>query len=401
MSGRVFSEAGCGRKVRFGLAIAALLLVGLSSGPAVAQGTQDIAGTWQGMMNVGQAIRIIVKVSRAGDAGAANGGWKAVLYSIDTSGGEGREASSAALDGQTFRFAIASVDGRYEGRLSADGGSMMGTWTQSGQSLPFNLVRANEATAWEIPEPVKKMAADADPAFEVATIKPSDPSKHSTGFHYGQGRRVWCESKTVNEVISIVYGVSAKQIVGAPAWFDTDRYDIDGIPDVAGVANYNQMLVMYRKLLAERFKLTFHREKRELAVYAITVGKTGEKLTKSANQEGMSDTSLTELNSQRAVFRVSSTTMKEFADAMQMSILDKPVVDQTGLEGKFDFLLKWTPDETQFIAMGVRFSPPGDNPNALPGLFAAMQEQLGLKLEAVKAQADVLVVDKVERPSAN
>jgi uncharacterized protein (TIGR03435 family) len=115
----------------------------------------------------------------------------------------------------------------------------------------------------------------------------------------------------------------------------------------------------------------------------------------------MSDTSLMELNSQRAVFRVSNTTMKEFADALQMAILDKPVLDQTGLQGKFDFLLKWTPDETQFTAMGVRFSPPGDNPSALPGLFGAMQEQLGLKLEAVKAQADVLVVDKVERPSAN
>src|ERR1017187_7524039 len=134
---------------------------------------------------------------------------------IRVAGGEGRKASSAALDGQIFRFAIASVDGRYEGRLSADGGSMMGTWTQSGQSLPFNLVRANEAIAWEIPEPVKKMAADADPAFEVATIKPSDPNEQNTGFHYGQGRRVWCENKTVNEVISIVYGVSAKQIVGA------------------------------------------------------------------------------------------------------------------------------------------------------------------------------------------
>jgi uncharacterized protein (TIGR03435 family) len=82
-------------------------------------------------------------------------------------------------------------------------------------------------------------------------------------------------------------------------------------------------------------------------------------------------------------------------------VLDRPVVDQTGLEGRWDFLLKWTPDETQFTAIGARIPAPSNDPNAAPGLFTAIQEQIGLKLEAVKAMADVIMIDHVERPSAN
>ena len=77
------------------------------------------------------------------------------------------------------------------------------------------------------------------------------------------------------------------------------------------------------------------------------------------------------------------------------------MVDQTGLEGRWDFMLKWTPDESQFTAIGARIAPPSNDPNAAPGLFTAIQEQIGLKLVATKAMVDVLVIDKVERPSAN
>jgi uncharacterized protein (TIGR03435 family) len=89
------------------------------------------------------------------------------------------------------------------------------------------------------------------------------------------------------------------------------------------------------------------------------------------------------------------------AGVLQGAVLDRPVVDQTGLTGKFDFVLKWTPDESQFGGLGAR--PPGaaDDPAAPPDLFTAMQQELGLKLEATKAQTEVLVIDKVEKPSAN
>jgi uncharacterized protein (TIGR03435 family) len=389
MSGRVFGEAGCGRKDCFGLAIAALLLVGLSSGPAAAQGTQDIAGTWQGTMNVGRAMRIIVKIARA------SGGWKGELYSID-SGAEGMVVPSITLQGADVRFAIASIEGSYAGRLSEDGASMAGVWTQGSGTYPLNLARATADTAWAIPEPDKPMALDADPAYEVATIKPSDPSDGSRGFQT-RGRHIRAANETVDDMISFAWGIHVKQIVGGQPWMNTDHYFVDGVPDVPGDPNLTQFRSMIKKVLAERFGLKVHNEKRELSLYALTVAKGGPKLTKSlGNPNGPPNDNF----STSAYMKETNTTMGEYAKAMQY-VLDRPVLDQTGLEGRWDFLLKWTPDESQFTALGYKIPPPTDNPNAPPGLFAAIQEQLGLKLEAVKAQADVLVVDKVERPSAN
>jgi uncharacterized protein (TIGR03435 family) len=86
---------------------------------------------------------------------------------------------------------------------------------------------------------------------------------------------------------------------------------------------------------------------------------------------------------------------------MQEAVLDRPVVDQTGLTGKWDFTLNWTPDESQFGGMGIKVPPPSDKADAPPPLFTAIQEQLGLKLEATKAPVDVLAIDKVEKPSDN
>jgi uncharacterized protein (TIGR03435 family) len=93
--------------------------------------------------------------------------------------------------------------------------------------------------------------------------------------------------------------------------------------------------------------------------------------------------------------------MANFAGTMQMVVLDRPVVDQTGLAGRYDFTLNWTPDETQFGGAGLRVPPPSDNANAPPGLFTAIQEQLGLRFESTKAPVDVLVVDRVEKPTEN
>ena len=92
--------------------------------------------------------------------------------------------------------------------------------------------------------------------------------------------------------------------------------------------------------------------------------------------------------------------MAEFAGLMQSAVLDKPVIDQTGLPGRYDFTLKWTPDEFQFGGLGVKPPPPSDKDTA-PDLFTAFQQQLGLKLESTKAQVDVVVVDRVEKPSEN
>jgi uncharacterized protein (TIGR03435 family) len=93
--------------------------------------------------------------------------------------------------------------------------------------------------------------------------------------------------------------------------------------------------------------------------------------------------------------------MADFASTMQAAVLDRPVVDQTGLPGRYDFTLTWTPDEFQFGGLGVRVPPPADNADAPPNLFTAIQQQLGLRLESTKALAEVFIIDSVEKPSEN
>ena len=99
---------------------------------------------------------------------------------------------------------------------------------------------------------------------------------------------------------------------------------------------------------------------------------------------------------------VTNSTMKDFCHGMQEAVMDKPVVDQTGLTDRYDFNLNWTPDQSQFASFGAHIPAPNpDDPNAPPSLFTALQEQLGLKMETTKAKVDVMVVDHIDKPSAN
>jgi uncharacterized protein (TIGR03435 family) len=145
---------------------------------------------------------------------------------------------------------------------------------------------------------------------------------------------------------------------------------------------------MVKKLMADRFQLKFHTEKRELSVYALTLAKTGPKFSKSqGDPNGKPGLGFGPGN-----MGATNATMAEIAEAMQQGAVDRPVVDQTGLAGRFDLRLRWTPADI-----------PADtqNADAPPDLFTAMQEQLGLKLLATKEPVDVIMIDRVERPSAN
>jgi uncharacterized protein (TIGR03435 family) len=236
---------------------------------------------------------------------------------------------------------------------------------------------------------MKRMPPDADPSFEVATIKPSDPNSREAGFQM-HGRNVVIKNQTVGHMLTFAYGIHPKQLIGEPTWFTTDRYDIVGVPDVEGEPNLKQWQGIVRKVLADRFGLKFHTEKRELTVYAITVAKGGSKMTKSQGDPNtLGDESDNDRGGQTTM-KITNMSMTAFALVMQF-FMDKPVVDQTGLAGRWDFQWTWTTDES-------RASP---DANAAPGMFTAIQEQLGLKLDATKAQADAFVVDHVEQPSAN
>ena len=234
--------------------------------------------------------------------------------------------------------------------------------------------------------PEAPMPADAHPSFEIATIKPSHPDDTKGGFQIG-GHRLLIQNQTVNDLISFAYTIHQKQIVAGPPWLETERFDIVGQADVEGYANLHQIQEMLQKLLASRFNLKFHQEKRELPIFAITVAKGGPKLTRHTEASNGLPTQSGSPSSGGRKF--SNNTMSDFALGMQ-SFLDRPVVDQTGLAGRYDFVLTWSPDDAT-----------ADSPNPAPGLFTAIHEQLGLKLEPIKGPADVYVIDNVDKPSEN
>jgi len=370
---------------------------GLEGPPAPPASPTDLAGTWQGTLHITQAnrdLRTEIKIAKAGD-----GSYKLTFYSIDQ-GGQPFVGSKTTFQDGTLTFALDTIGGKYEGKMSADGKTITGTWTQGPNPIPLVLTRTEPDAAWPIPEPVKPMAADADPGVDVATIKPGQPGRQGKGFGFN-GTHFRTFNTDVNDLIAVAYGLHAKQIIGAPDWLGTDLFDIDVVPDMPGRPSIKQMGLILQKLLADRFALTFHHEQRELSVYAIQVGAGGPRMKVTAagpnDQQGFGFRGLGDLI-------VTNMSMKEFATWMQSSVMDKPVVDQTGLTAKYDFTLKWTPDDSQFAQFRGAVTPPpaaGDNPNAPPSLYTAMQEQLGLKFSATKAPDDVMVIDHVDKPSPN
>jgi len=369
------------------LLLACAVLVGI---PAIAQ---DVTGTWQGTLVAGKGLRTVLKITKD------DGVLKSTFYSIDQ-GGQPIPVTKTTVQGSSLKFTIAGLDLAYDGKISADGNTIVGTSTQGGQSLALNLTRAAPETAWAIPEPpkpMKPMAKDANPSFEVATIKPSKPDSPGPGFGM-QGRRFSTRATTVADLVSFAYGTHAKQLVGGPDWLLTQRFDISAQPDAEGQPNLDQWKTMIKKLLADRFQLKTHDEKRELPVYVLTVAKNGPKLTPG---EGDANTIGGVGFNGPGKFRANDATMANVCEAFQAVAMDRPVLDQTGLKGRWTFALNWTPDDSQFRGLGIRFSPPAEGVEVPPPLFTAIQDQIGLKLEPVKAPVSVMVVDKVEKPTEN
>ena len=355
-----------------------------------AQG-QDLAGQWQGTLAVGQGLRLVVVLT----TNAAGGGYTATFYSIDQS--PVGIAATTTVQGGSVRIGVTAAGITFEGKLSPDGDSIVGTFAQGPSNTPFTLVRAAKETAFAIPSPPRAMAADAPTTFDVATIKPSNPDRPGKLLTV-RGREVLTINTTLTDLITMAYEVHTRQVVGGSSWMASDKYDVTGRPLAEGVPNIAQLRGLIRTLLQDRFKLTIHREKRDLPAYALTVGKNGQKLTRNeTNPNGLPGLLFKGLGMLPAV----NATMADFAGVMQTAVLDRPVVDRTGLQGRFDFTLNWTPDESQFRSMGVQVPQPSPDASGPPGLFTAIQEQLGLRLESVTAPVEAIVIDSVERPSEN
>jgi len=376
---------------KFVLSFVALAL--LAAGSLCAQ---DVTGNWQGTLKATKDLRMILVVTKE------DGRLQAKLYSIDETAQPFR-VSSVSQDGSTVKFAIDLNGTTYEGKMSAGNNMIAGTWTQGVTSHALDFSRATKETAWEIPAPPpprKSMPPDADPSFEVSTIKPNDSGVRGMQVLTFRGRTFITENSSLADLIMFAYRVQMKQILGAPDWIEKDRYDINATPDQEGTPNADQVRVMIRKLLADRFQMKFHHEKRELSAFVLTVGKDGPKL-KAAQPNGNLHGVGIQPAPTGAMLFANNAPIPAFTSFLQSMMLDRPVVDQTGLTGRYDVTVTFTPDDSLFNGRPIGLPKPADGIEPAPNFFEAIQQQLGLKLTAEKTQVDVLSIDHVEKPSAN
>jgi uncharacterized protein (TIGR03435 family) len=348
---------------------------------------QTITGRWQGTLPARGSQRVVLELAKAD----SNGSLRGSLIFIDK-GATGPPLLSVAFSPPDFTAVVADI--HYQGKLSADGKSMSGTWTQGSQSYPLTLVLATPETMWTYtgPAPIAPMAANADPAFEVASVKPSQGNETSIGFKVS---RFIAENATVADLIRFAYKVRDRQVDGGPAWMNEDRFDIAAETDTPGQPSRDQQRSMVRKMLANRFGLQVRVDQRQFQVYALTVE---HRLPKVAADESPTVydhgfVNVTDRKDGQTAVQFTHYTMPEFADALMNFIRDRQIVDETGLRGRFDFALL-IPTDTAYGRQG-----PEDMDRAT-AYFEAVQP-LGFKLVKKAAALDVIVISHLEQPAPN
>jgi uncharacterized protein (TIGR03435 family) len=241
-------------------------------------------------------------------------------------------------------------------------------------------------------------AAAAKPAFDVASIRPSQASREGGrgGEPGGRGnpfRRdnikitpdsVILRNMSLKSTIAWAYGVKDFQVTG-PDWLDNDRSDI--VAKAAGESTEDQLRVMMETLLADRFKVTLHRSTKETQAYVLVIGKGGSKLVPTQS-EGDSDVQPDQSKMQVTILR---TPLSTLTDLLYM-VLRTPVVDETGLKGKYDLTI----NVMKYASMA------GDgNVDPVGIIMTALQEEMGLKLESRKVALDMVVVDHAEKTAGD
>jgi uncharacterized protein (TIGR03435 family) len=237
-------------------------------------------------------------------------------------------------------------------------------------------------------------------AFEVATIKPGNADDRSGKYITMQGGHQFiAKNYTLKNLIGAAYNLNPRAMSGGPDWTDAVRYDIRAVTPGENRPSLDQQMAMLRTLLSDRFHLKFHIEPKEFSVYALTIARNGPNLKESsAGSDEQPMLVSTVFPGVKIRLPARNATMSQFAAVLGRAVLDRPVVDKTGLSGRYDFDLEWTPDDTQF---GGNLPPVLPENAKLPDLFAALQQEVGLRLESTRAAVDTIVVDSVQRPSEN
>jgi uncharacterized protein (TIGR03435 family) len=231
-------------------------------------------------------------------------------------------------------------------------------------------------------------------AFEVATVKPVDPGERAGRMFRMDGDHRWVATNfTLQALLALAYDMNPRTISGGPGWIATQHFDIEAVTPGDVRPTRLEQMQMLRALLVERFGLKFHRQEKEFPIYALSVAKGGPKLTPAAKPDDPLQLYGVVYPGKMEV-PAKSVTMDDFVAMLQRATLDKPTVNRTGLTGKYDFDLTWAQDQSQY---GGEVPAASDNSQS-PPLFTAMQEQLGLKLEAARGMVSAMVVDDAVKP---
>jgi uncharacterized protein (TIGR03435 family) len=220
------------------------------------------------------------------------------------------------------------------------------------------------------------------PQFAAATVKPSNTGDNNSSYNTNNGR-VTVRNETLKQILTSVYSVREFQISGGPGWLDADRFSIDAVAE--SKSTQKDLSAMMQSLLAERFQLALRKETRPFAGYALVAAKGGIKIQPVDGEGSGMSTNNGKLTARHA-------SMDRLADWVARQV-ERPVVNETGIEGGFDFTLEWARERG-----GMR-AEPGDG--AGPTIFTALSEQLGLRLESKKVPVEVLIIDKAEKPAEN
>ena len=237
------------------------------------------------------------------------------------------------------------------------------------------------------------------PAFDVASIKPHTEQTNGVTFAAREGGRLNVVNNPISNVIDNAYGISHYQLIGAPDWINSDRYDIEARgPATAG---HKEMMLMLQTLLADRFAMRAHFETREMPAYVLTVAKGGPKLhflgpedcvpfdSTKPNPREVPNVCGNNIVS-RNLWNATHNSMPGVTRVLS-AVMRRPVIDQTGIKGTFDVRLQWSDDLTL-----------QENPaDAPPSIYVALRETLGLELKSARGPVEVLVIDHIEKPTEN
>jgi uncharacterized protein (TIGR03435 family) len=251
--------------------------------------------------------------------------------------------------------------------------------------------------------------------FEVASVKPASPDAQGTSITLIPAGGLKVTNGSLKQLITFAYNVRDFQISGGPGWLGSERYDVlakapssDAPTDVRQMNNEQRRVLeeqvreRARALLAERFQLSIHSDTKDLPIYELVLAKNGHKLQASKEQDGGKQ----HMRTGRGQMTAEGSTIQMLTNILS-NLTGRTVVDRTGLTGRFDFKMEWTPDPGGPMGPGGPGGPDG-RPEAAappdlsgPSIFTAVQEQLGLKLESTRGPVEIIVIDRVEKASEN